>query len=376
MVKKFDVILIGGGIAGLSLAIQLAARKIKTAVFEKKKFPFHRVCGEYVSMEAWGFLSDKLKLAISGDRYPLINRLMVSSRSGFAMNQKLDLGGIGISRYKLDYLLYLRARELGAAVHEEEEVLAIEGRKVVSKKGKYIASLIVGSFGKRSVLDFALKREHLRNCKKSRLANDVGVKYHIEVERPDNLIELHNFQNGYCGLSNVEGGKTCMCYLTAAENLRKAGGRIEKMEAEILSENPFLRAYFKSNRRLYRRPLTISRVDFSPKDVVYNGTIPMVGDAAGLIAPLAGNGMSMALKGSSILSSLIIEFLSGAWSRSRFLETYAREWKRNFGNRLKYGRPLQRVLRDPRWSGFSLRVLSHLSFLANFLIKQTHGKPF
>ena len=57
--KQFDAIIIGGGLAGLSLAIQLAQLKRSVLLLEKNKYPFHRVCGEYISMESWDFLESK-----------------------------------------------------------------------------------------------------------------------------------------------------------------------------------------------------------------------------------------------------------------------------------------------------------------------------
>ena len=50
MKEVFDAVIVGGGLAGLSLAIQLAEANRSVVVIEKKRYPFHRVCGEYVSM--------------------------------------------------------------------------------------------------------------------------------------------------------------------------------------------------------------------------------------------------------------------------------------------------------------------------------------
>ena len=43
---QYDIAIIGGGLAGLSLAIQGADKGYKTVVFEKEQYPFHKVCGE------------------------------------------------------------------------------------------------------------------------------------------------------------------------------------------------------------------------------------------------------------------------------------------------------------------------------------------
>src|SRR5687767_6323673 len=51
-----DVIIAGGGVGGLTLAIQLARKKVNVLLIEKNAYPFHRVCGEYISMESWDYL--------------------------------------------------------------------------------------------------------------------------------------------------------------------------------------------------------------------------------------------------------------------------------------------------------------------------------
>ena len=56
----YDCAIIGGGLAGLCLAIQLAKNGHKIILFEKNQYPFHKVCGEYISMESWEFLPPEL----------------------------------------------------------------------------------------------------------------------------------------------------------------------------------------------------------------------------------------------------------------------------------------------------------------------------
>ena len=52
----YDVAIVGGGLAGLALSIQLAKQGHRVIVFEKEEYPFHKVCGEYISSESWDFL--------------------------------------------------------------------------------------------------------------------------------------------------------------------------------------------------------------------------------------------------------------------------------------------------------------------------------
>jgi len=56
MNNEFDIAIIGGGLAGLSLSIQCANAGYRTLLFEKETYPFHKVCGEYISNESFPFL--------------------------------------------------------------------------------------------------------------------------------------------------------------------------------------------------------------------------------------------------------------------------------------------------------------------------------
>ena len=51
----YDLAIVGGGLAGLSLSIQMAKAGYRVILFEKEQYPFHRVCGEYISLESWDF---------------------------------------------------------------------------------------------------------------------------------------------------------------------------------------------------------------------------------------------------------------------------------------------------------------------------------
>jgi len=188
------------------------------------------------------------------------------------------------------------------------------------------------------------------------------------------LIGLHLFEGGYCGISKVEGKKTyCMCYLTLASSIKKAGG-IAELEEKVLSKNPYLKQYLKLPR-LYEKAEVISQVNFSSKSKVEEHAF-MLGDTAGLIVPLCGNGMSMAFHAAYFWSRLAKAYFRKEISRKELETAYRKEWKRSFNKRLKMGKILQRLFYKLHWTEQAIKLLSKSKKLSSFLIKQTHGKSF
>lgn len=369
----FDIAIIGGGLAGLTLSIQLKQAGFEVILFEKEQYPFHKVCGEYISMESWNFL-ERIGIPLSNFNLPQINTLRVSAPNGEILSHTLPLGGFGISRFMLDNELYKHALQLGVVVQTNCTVYDTIQQLVKTNHGNFTAKHIVGTWGKRSKMDASLVRSFLQPH--NRKLNDyVGVKYHVEANLPANTIELHNFKNGYCGISKIENNRYCLCYLVKGSELKKAGGNIKKMEGTLLMQNPFLKSYFTNFPSLYESPLVISQISFEAKTKI-EGKIPMAGDAAGLITPLCGNGMSMAMHASYLLAKELIAYRNGSQSYDAAINAYEKKWIETFENRLKVGRFIQSLFGNPLVTRLLISMLKPFPFLVNALVKQTHGKPF
>ena len=373
----YDLAIVGGGLAGLSLSIQMAKAGYKIILFEKEQYPFHRVCGEYISLESWDFLQG-LGVDLRSLNVSQIKRLCVSAKNGNSFEQELPLGGFGISRYKLDHCLAQIAKQSRVVLFEQTRVNEInffnDEFNIQSTIGSFKAKVAVGCFGKRSNLDVKWKRAFVL-AKKNKLNNYIGVKYHIRYNFPEDLIALHNFKKGYCGISKIENEQYCFCYLTVADNLQNSGNDIKKMEQTILSANPHLKKIFNESEMLWKEPVVISQISFDKKNLIEDHVL-MIGDAAGMITPLCGNGMSMALHASKIAAGQIHEFLKGTISRELMEQNYSAKWNNLFSKRLRTGRMLQRLLNDPRLTNLVIGINRYFPSLIKALVKKTHGDPF
>jgi menaquinone-9 beta-reductase len=370
LIARKKIIIAGGGLAGLVTAIRLARNNFDCTLIEKKAYPFHRVCGEYISNETADFLKRE-KLYPSEFNPPQINQLQLSSVNGKNTTTPLGLGGFGISRYTYDNFLYEIAKEAGVQFQLNTQIDSIQYTNhkftILTQQGELAADRVVGSFGKRSKLDIQLSRNFIRQR-----SPYVGVKYHARTNHSSNTIALHNFRGGYCGVSNIEDGKTNICYLTSRDNVKRFGN-IRALEENVLFENPHLRKIFNEADFLFDKPEAINEISFETKEPVYQHIL-MAGDAAGMIAPLCGNGMAMAIHSAKILSDLII---SNSGSQEQLEHAYTHAWRKQFSNRLWFGRQIQNKLFGTAWgSNLGVSLALNSSFITNSLIKLTHGKTF
>lgn len=369
---KSDILIIGGGLAGLTTAILLQKNGYQVRLIEKKKYPFHRVCGEYISNEVLPFLKS-LDIGMDTLETSHINRLAVTSVSGKILNANLALGGFGISRYILDNLLFKQAEKLGVEFifDKVNDIQFNENSFKISTSSSqvYESAIAIAAYGKRSNLDQKLNRSFF--YKRSPY---LGVKYHIKTDFPSNLIRLDNFEGGYCGLSKIEEDKYCLCYLSETANLKKYSS-IPEMEEQLLFKNPYLGDVFKNSEFLFEKPEVINEISFERKTLIENHLI-FCGDSAGMITPLCGNGMAIAIHSAKILSESIIYFVKkeGRLNRPALEQDYVSKWEKQFAFRLKSGRLIQNLFGNTLISNLAISSLNKLPSITQALVKKTHGE--
>ncbi len=368
------IIIIGGGLAGLVSSILLARKGVSVTLFEKKAYPFHKVCGEYISNEVVPFLR-KENLFPNHIETSSINQFQFTSIKGHSNELPLDLGGFGISRYALDYFLVEKAREAGVEVREREAVNTVSFNgtdfELRSSSGEELtANFVIGAYGKNGTLDRKLKRTFT-----SKRSPFIGVKYHIKTDFPKDKIALHNFEGGYCGISAIEEDKFNLCYLGSREKLRKYGS-IEAMERALLKKNPYLKAIIENSDFLFDKPEVINEFSFKPKSLIENHIL-MSGDTAGLITPLCGNGMAIAIHSAKLLSETILAHKAESTSRRSNIEReYSQKWNSTFKHRLWVGRQTQKLFGSKLTSEIAVGLMKGSPWIARKIMKGTHGEPF
>lgn len=370
MPVQTDILIIGGGLAGLTAALHLQQAGIEVILIEKDTYPHHKVCGEYISNEVLPYL--KWLDADPAVLYPsVISKLQFSTVSGRSISTRLLMGGFGVSRYQLDHFLYQKFLARGGQVIHDivRNVVFEKDSFLVStqSENQYIARQVIGAYGKRSAIDLKLKREFIQ-YKSPFLA----VKAHYTGEFEDGLVALHNFKGGYCGASKIEDQKINICYLANYETF-KTHKNIITYQENVLYQNTHLKSLFEKSELLFDAPITISQLSFGARETIIDHIL-MIGDTAALIHPLCGNGMAMAIHSARICSELLILFLKREISNRTALEKrYLISWNHHFKSRLWMGSTLSALFEKEYLTEKLLGGMVRLPFILPLIIKHTHG---
>jgi menaquinone-9 beta-reductase len=365
------ITIIGGGLAGLTAAIHLSKIGLKVILIEKNEYPKHKVCGEYISNEILPYLN-WLSINISELNPTQISKLDFSTADGRMISCDLPLGGFGISRYALDEFLYKKAIQNGCKIIHDNVTDLIFEKDIftvsTANYGTIKSNLVIGAFGKRSNIDQKLKRDFV-----GRKSHWLAVKAHYSGIFSNDMVGLHNFEGGYCGVSKVENDVLNICYLTNYASFKKHKN-IKDFQNQVVAKNPHLKLIFDSSKMLFDAPLTISQVSFDKKDLIEDHIL-MIGDSAGLIHPLCGNGMAMAIHSAKIVSELIEKFYENEIkTREQLEKTYRYKWKENFAKRIRIGRFLAFLLQQKAISKILMKLMIKFPQLLPLIIKKTHGK--
>ena len=369
---QFDVIIIGGGLAGLTSAIHLARSNTKVLLIEKNDYPKHKVCGEYVSNEVLPYLN---YLGFNPFNFGAkkISSFELTTHNNKSIKANLPLGGFGMSRYQMDFQLYQLAVKSGVEVIKDS-VIDVDFKDDVfhlqtKLSHQFKSKMVIGAFGKRSNLDTKFNRKFIK--KKSPY---LGVKIHVSGDFPENKVALHNFKGGYCGVSKVENNYINLCYITDFKAFKKFKD-IKTFQQQVLFKNSALKLIFKNSEPQFEQSLTISQISFKIKNPVENHII-MCGDTAGMIHPLCGNGMGMAIRSAQLASELIIDYLQEKIESRAVLEKeYKKAWYKTFKWRLRAGHTIAYLFRQNWLAPILLNALRMFPFLLPKIIKMTHGKP-
>lgn len=355
-VNAFDVAIIGAGPAGSTLAALLAKRGLSVALIDRDRFPRDKVCGEFLSYDALPLL-ESLGLASALDEAGAtrIDRCrVIGNRAPYEF--ALPHAARGLSRFAFDAMLFDHAERQGAAVFDGWTAIAIgPDRVTIQRRGgsrAIGARVIVGAWGRWGRFDQQLDRTFVRD----RAHRSFGFKRHYVATAPSSSIDLYSFRDGYLGVNQVEGGITNICGLVRAERLAGHRGRWDAFVEGIRSESRSLEALYAAHEPAQEDFLSSDPVIFRARSAVEKG-IFMIGDASGIVDPLTGNGMAMAIQSAFLAAPFLANACARSAERDQIERDYGESHAAFFGPRIAWSRRAAALLSRPHLLEAAMRAV-------------------
>ncbi|HEX6088138.1 MAG TPA: NAD(P)/FAD-dependent oxidoreductase [Thermoanaerobaculia bacterium] len=327
-----EVAIIGAGPAGSTLAALLAARGVAVTIFDRDAFPRDKLCGEFLSYDALPVVES---LGVSLDGAPRISHCRVVGARVYEFDFPHEARGI--SRLLFDDLL-LRTAIARGAVFRTATVSELPSAKV-----------IVGAWGRWGRFDQQLHRSFVGVRDRN-----FGFKRHYRGPARDS-IDLYAFPRGYLGVNAVEGGITNICGLVHASRLAGHKGRWDAFVETLRAEEPRLDVLYGEHEPAQEHFLSSEPVIFRARSAVEGGVF-MIGDASGVIDPLTGNGMAMAVQSALLAAPLILRLVQRPSERAEIEREYRERHRAFFAPRIRWSRAVAALLSRPRLLDAALRT--------------------
>jgi flavin-dependent dehydrogenase len=341
-----DVAIVGAGPGGSTLAALLARRGISVALIDRDAFPRDKLCGEFLSYDALPIIE---ALGVDLDGAPEIASCRVVARNRtYAFD--FPHPARGVSRMFLDAALHRCAIEHGAQAITATAT-AVSRESVTFDGGIVRARVVAGAWGRWGRFDQQLGRAFVRD----RSHRNFGFKRHYTGTRDEGrgTIELYSFAHGYLGVNDIENGITNICGLVHARRLQRHKGRWDAFVETIRAEEQPLETMYARYAPAQDGFLSSEPVIFRARSAVEEG-IFMIGDASGVIDPLTGNGMAMAMQSAVVAASSIADALNG--DRNRAENGYRNRHAEMFGPRIAWSRRAAFFLSRPALLDTALRI--------------------
>jgi len=340
---EFDVIIVGAGPAGCGLALSLALTDLRIALLDRSDFPRRKVCGGAISERTLNRLKEFPKeLNLYQNFIDSVNktasygmRLYSPSLKELEFDYKdhrkpKDIPGFVCERSHFDDFMIDQVRKhqnisvitnskvTGVKI-EKDEVQVVCGVKI------YRAKIVAGADGANSVVAKSILKRSIKR------KNDVGISAHFENVtgfHKNDLIDLYFLKETlpcYFWIFKLPDNKANAGLYFPSEKVIKNKINLKKLFEEIILKYPVISERFKNAKRLddfEGGTLPVAENPFKKESGIYGGRYVLIGDAAGLIDPITGEGIGNALTSSKYASEAILQCFKNNDFSSRSLCNY------------------------------------------------------
>ena len=305
-----EIVIVGGGLAGASVACILARAGRPALLIERDPEPRHKVCGEFLSVEAQAYLAH---LGIDLDHLGASRISLLRLVHGRDVAEAdLPFMARGLSRKILDEALLQEARHRGARVVRDMSArsLSCDGERF---------RIEAGSSGEihADTLFLATGKHDLRGAKRQSAGSIddlIGFKLHYSLAEDqrralDGAIEVLLFTGGYAGLQMIEGGLANLCLVVSKGRFEQVGKSWDGLIEHITRECPHLNERLRGAVPVFERPLAIFQIPYGflhAPDPAEPQSLFRLGDQAGVIPSFTGDGMSIALHSGCLAASTFL----------------------------------------------------------------------
>jgi geranylgeranyl reductase family protein len=308
-VKRYDVIVVGAGPAGSTAAFRLASAGADVLLLDRARFPRDKPCGGGVTGRAARLVPFSID--------PVVEQVVMHAdlRLRYGRTHARGSGRPLVymtQRRHLDHYLAERAAAAGADFRDGVRVTAVEngedGAVAVADRERIAADTLIGADGVNGITARALS-----------LGGNTTVGVALEGNLPHGKIDEARFEGRVAlELGIVPGGYGWVFPKGDHVNVGVGGWgtegpRLREHLRRLCAEHG-ARLEDLEDVRGYRLPLR------SPKATLARGRALLVGDAAGLIDPISGDGMYEGFLSSKLASEAVLDLLAG---RERTLDPYS-----------------------------------------------------
>jgi len=297
VLEKRENIVIGGGVAGAAAAVWLARQGRDVALLEKEAGPRHKVCGEFISIEAQHYLT-KLGIDLMALGAVPISRLRLVKGSR-KIDTRLPFIALSLSRHVLDEALLQRAISAGVELRRGINVTGL-----VPGKPGWLVSSSAGELKGESVF-LATGKHNLRGWPRECADGEshIGLKMHYMLTPAQQRelaghIEIMVFNGGYAGLEPIENGKANFCLVIKKSVFLRHGRGWGQLLSVLNTLIPHLKARLQDATPCWERPLAIAGIPYGyihpPEAKDQFGLFP-IGDQMAVIPSFCGDGIAIAL---------------------------------------------------------------------------------
>jgi flavin-dependent dehydrogenase len=307
-----DVVIIGGGPAGLAAAIALRDKDIECTVVDALEPPIDKGCGEGLMPDALDSLN-ALGIEMSEeDGYPLQGIRFANSRH--QVEARFPNGtGVGVRRTHLHHKMCEHARNVGVKLSWRSHATLLKDRKLLINGEETRYRWLIGADGTSSQV-----RRWAGLDAESTFSQRFGFRRHYEIAPWSEYVEIHWGRTGQIYITPMARDRVCVVLITR-------NGKV--------NPNNFFESFPEIAKRLEGAPLgTMQRgaVSVTRKlKRVANETVALIGDASGSADSITGEGLALSFRqaiaiAASIERGGLAEYASVHRSIGRLPHTMAR----------------------------------------------------